>query len=293
MLTHGVGPMRTYSIGALLLDLDDPTVVIGQTAEPLHRTRGPTSRTATCPNVVYSCGALRHGDHLVVPFGIADSRIGFATFSIADVLAVAARRCRRHAIDRPRRTPTMPETTVQRPVGRARTATLLALPADVRRSTPSPASGPRGLLAVRPVRCHPPAVEAASVMMLRFQWDSLRRGDHVLVHDVERRRPRAAARPSSSSSTPRRGGHDVAVRYSDGVDAGRRRAARAVRHPPRPASTTRPTAGAARAVAARLSPVLRVLLPLSGGKVSDAQLAPNDVGGGQGVELAGVEAECR
>ena len=87
VLTHGVGAMRTYSIGALLLDLDDPTVVIGQTREPAPRRRHPTTRTATCPNVVYSCGALLHGDHLVVPFGIADRRIGFATLAISDVLA--------------------------------------------------------------------------------------------------------------------------------------------------------------------------------------------------------------
>ena len=86
VLTHGVGPMRTYSIGALLLDLDDPTVVIGQTAQPLI-TPGPDDQNGYVPNVVYSCGAVRHEDRVVVPLGIADCRIGFATLTIADVLA--------------------------------------------------------------------------------------------------------------------------------------------------------------------------------------------------------------
>ena len=86
VLTHGVGAMRTYSIGALLLDLDDPTVVLGQTAQPLI-TPAPDEQDGYVPNVVYSCGAVRHGEHLVVPFGIADHRIGFATLSISEILA--------------------------------------------------------------------------------------------------------------------------------------------------------------------------------------------------------------
>jgi predicted GH43/DUF377 family glycosyl hydrolase len=86
VLTHGVGPMRTYSIGALLLDLDDPTIVIGQTLQPLIVPH-TDERDGYVPNVVYSCGALRHDDTILVPFGIADSRIGFATFTVADVLA--------------------------------------------------------------------------------------------------------------------------------------------------------------------------------------------------------------
>jgi predicted GH43/DUF377 family glycosyl hydrolase len=86
VLTHGVGPMRTYAIGALLLDLDDPTVVLGQVDHPLITAR-PDERDGYVPNVVYSCGALRHQDSIVVPFGIADSRIGFASFTVGDVLA--------------------------------------------------------------------------------------------------------------------------------------------------------------------------------------------------------------
>ena len=87
VLTHGVGAMRTYSIGALLLDIDDPNVVVGQTTRPLIAPL-PDDQDGYVPNVVYSCGSLRHGDHLVVPFGIADSRIGFATLSIPALLAV-------------------------------------------------------------------------------------------------------------------------------------------------------------------------------------------------------------
>ena len=62
VLTHGVGPMRTYSIGAILLELEDPTQVIGQLREPLLR---PASdeQNGYVPNVVYSCGALLHARH--------------------------------------------------------------------------------------------------------------------------------------------------------------------------------------------------------------------------------------
>ena len=78
VLTHGVGPMRTYSIGAMLLDLDDPAVVIGQLREPLL-TPSPAEQDGYVPNVVYSCGSLLHGDTLVLPYGIADTSIGIAT----------------------------------------------------------------------------------------------------------------------------------------------------------------------------------------------------------------------
>jgi predicted GH43/DUF377 family glycosyl hydrolase len=84
VLTHGVGPMRTYSIGALLLDLDDPTVVIGHLSEPLL---APTAdeQDGYVPNVVYSCGGLLHDDTLVIPYGIADTSIGIATLSWAEL----------------------------------------------------------------------------------------------------------------------------------------------------------------------------------------------------------------
>jgi predicted GH43/DUF377 family glycosyl hydrolase len=87
VLTHGVGPMRTYCIGALLLDLDDPTVVIGQLPEPLL---SPTTeeQDGYVPNVVYSCGGVLHGDTLVIPYGIADTSIRIATVSWAELRGV-------------------------------------------------------------------------------------------------------------------------------------------------------------------------------------------------------------
>ena len=85
VLIHGVGPMRTYSIGALLLDLHDPTIVLGQTDHPLIAPPAD-DRDGYVPNVVYSCGALRHDDRILVPLGTADSRISFATLTVADVL---------------------------------------------------------------------------------------------------------------------------------------------------------------------------------------------------------------
>jgi predicted GH43/DUF377 family glycosyl hydrolase len=85
VLTHGVGPMRTYSIGAILLDLHDPTRILGQLSEPLL---SPTSdeQDGYVPNVVYSCGALLHGDNLIVPYGIGDCAIGVATAPLGQIL---------------------------------------------------------------------------------------------------------------------------------------------------------------------------------------------------------------
>ena len=84
-LTHGVGPMRTYRIGAVLLDLDNPTKVIGQLREPLL-SPGPDEQDGYVPNVVYSCGSLVHGGILVLPYGIGDSAIGVATLPLAALL---------------------------------------------------------------------------------------------------------------------------------------------------------------------------------------------------------------
>ncbi len=86
LLTHGVGPMRTYSIGALLLDLDDPTRILGRLRKPLL-TPGRNERNGYVPNVVYSCGALLHGDTLVLPYGISDAAIGMATVALPELLA--------------------------------------------------------------------------------------------------------------------------------------------------------------------------------------------------------------
>jgi predicted GH43/DUF377 family glycosyl hydrolase len=86
VLSHGVGPMRTYSIGAFLLDLDDPSRVLGRLPEPLLQPN-ETEREGYVPNVVYTCGALLHGGELVIPYGLADHATGFATVALADVLA--------------------------------------------------------------------------------------------------------------------------------------------------------------------------------------------------------------
>lgn len=85
VLTHGVGAMRTYSIGAILLDIDDPRRVIGATAQPLLTPHGDR-QDGYVPNVVYSCGALAHDGRLVVPYAIGDQRIALAVGSIDDVL---------------------------------------------------------------------------------------------------------------------------------------------------------------------------------------------------------------
>lgn len=86
LLTHGVGPMREYSIGAMLLDLEDPSRVVGQLAEPLIV---PTEegREGYVPNVVYSCGALIHGGRLIIPYAKADRTTTVASLPVEDLLA--------------------------------------------------------------------------------------------------------------------------------------------------------------------------------------------------------------
>ena len=86
VLSHGVGPMRRYCIGAFLLDRDNPRRVIGRLREPLLQ---PTEseRDGYVPNVVYTCGALLHGGELIIPYGIADYATGFATVPVDSVLA--------------------------------------------------------------------------------------------------------------------------------------------------------------------------------------------------------------
>jgi predicted GH43/DUF377 family glycosyl hydrolase len=85
VLTHGVGPLRTYAIGAVLLDLDDPVRVIARASEPLITPTGD-GRNGYVPNVVYSCGAVAHGDVLVIPYGVADQTIAVATLSITALI---------------------------------------------------------------------------------------------------------------------------------------------------------------------------------------------------------------
>jgi len=85
VLTHGVGPMRTYSLGAILLDLDEPHRVISASPQPLI-TPDDGRLGGYVANVVYSCGGFAHGDRLVVPYGIGDQRISIATMSIEELL---------------------------------------------------------------------------------------------------------------------------------------------------------------------------------------------------------------
>jgi predicted GH43/DUF377 family glycosyl hydrolase len=86
VLSHGVGPMRKYCIGAFLLDHDDPAKVIGRLAEPLIEPN-KNEREGYVPNVVYSCGSLLHGRRLIIPYGTSDHAITFATVSLDEVLA--------------------------------------------------------------------------------------------------------------------------------------------------------------------------------------------------------------
>jgi predicted GH43/DUF377 family glycosyl hydrolase len=86
VLTHSVGPMRTYRIGAILIDLDDPTRVLGQLREPLL-SPAADEQDGYVPNVVYSCGALVHRETLVIPYGIGDAAIGVATVPLDELLA--------------------------------------------------------------------------------------------------------------------------------------------------------------------------------------------------------------
>jgi predicted GH43/DUF377 family glycosyl hydrolase len=86
VLSHGVGAMRKYCIGAFLLDLDDPTKVIGRLREPLIKPN-ENEREGYVPNVVYSCGSLLHGRQLILPYAMSDSATTFATLSVDDLLA--------------------------------------------------------------------------------------------------------------------------------------------------------------------------------------------------------------
>ena len=85
VLSHGVGPMRKYCIGAFLLDRDDPTKVLGRLREPLL-TPNQNEREGYVPNVVYTCGALAHNEELIIPYGLADHATGFATVPLAELL---------------------------------------------------------------------------------------------------------------------------------------------------------------------------------------------------------------
>jgi predicted GH43/DUF377 family glycosyl hydrolase len=85
LLIHGVGPIRKYSIGAVLLDKKDPSKILARSREPLVRPE-PTEREGYVPNVVYTCGAMRHGDQIILPYAISDTFSNFATIKIATLM---------------------------------------------------------------------------------------------------------------------------------------------------------------------------------------------------------------
>ena len=86
VITHGAGAMRQYSISAVLLDIDDPEIMLGALSNPLL-TPNPDERNGYVPNVVYSCGSLVHRGKLIMPYGFSDYRTSFATMELSQVLA--------------------------------------------------------------------------------------------------------------------------------------------------------------------------------------------------------------
>lgn len=85
LLTHGVGAMRQYAIGAALLDKNDPSIVLARSVNPLLTPLAQT-REGYVPNVVYTCGALKTGNRLLIPYGVADSSVRFVSLEIAELL---------------------------------------------------------------------------------------------------------------------------------------------------------------------------------------------------------------
>jgi predicted GH43/DUF377 family glycosyl hydrolase len=90
VLTHGVGPMRKYALGAFLLDLDEPSCVIGRLDVPLLEPDA-NEREGYVPNVVYSCGGLLHNRELIIPYAMSDFASTFATVSLDEVLDAMVR----------------------------------------------------------------------------------------------------------------------------------------------------------------------------------------------------------
>ncbi len=87
VMTHGVGTVRNYCIGACLLDKDDPSKLLARTPRPVLAP-SPHERDGYVPNVVYSCGALVQGRHMLLPYAVADSFTSFATLSVDNLLSV-------------------------------------------------------------------------------------------------------------------------------------------------------------------------------------------------------------
>jgi predicted GH43/DUF377 family glycosyl hydrolase len=85
LLTHGVGAMRTYVISAILLDLHDPSRIVARLDKPLIEA-DENEREGYVPNVVYTCGLMRHNDLLIIPYAVSDSATAFATISMDEIL---------------------------------------------------------------------------------------------------------------------------------------------------------------------------------------------------------------
>ena len=85
LITHGVGPMRTYSLGIELLDLDDPTKIISCLDEPIL-VPNEHDREGYVPNVVYSCGSMIFQDELIIPYAAADQRCGIAILKVPELM---------------------------------------------------------------------------------------------------------------------------------------------------------------------------------------------------------------
>lgn len=89
VITHGVGPMRQYDLGAVLLDLQDPTKVLARLREPLMVPQA-SEREGYVPNVLYTCGGLLHGNDLILPYAFADRVTSFATVPLRSILIAMA-----------------------------------------------------------------------------------------------------------------------------------------------------------------------------------------------------------
>jgi len=85
VITHGVGAMRKYALGAALLDRNDPSKILGRTPEPVL-TAEDADRSGYVPNVVYTCGVMLVGQELLIPYGISDSAVGFASVAVGDLI---------------------------------------------------------------------------------------------------------------------------------------------------------------------------------------------------------------
>ena len=85
VITHGVGPMRKYCLGASLFDINNPTIELGRLKEPLL-VPNEDERDGYVPNVVYSCGSIIHGDKLILPYAVSDHASSYATVNVNELL---------------------------------------------------------------------------------------------------------------------------------------------------------------------------------------------------------------